>query len=78
MRNNTLNIGGNSSHKSEEIGGYYVDDGNYIYRMTQNGKEVIAVAETFHGAEFIVRAINNYKEYELSLMPVTNGGEGNG
>ena len=60
-----MQIGSRIKHDENEIGHYFTDEGNYIYRMTKNGKEVIAKAETFVGAQFIVQAIANFKKYEL-------------
>lgn len=60
-----MNVGAAKHHKESEIGKYFVDEGNYIYRMTKNGKEIIAKAETYPAAEFIVMAISSFKKYEL-------------
>lgn len=61
-----MRIGTESAHRASEIGRFFVDDqGNYVYRQTENGKEVIARAETYAAAEFICMAVNKYEDFKL-------------
>lgn len=48
----------------DEVGRYFVD-GPLLYRMTKNGREVIAEAVTNQGAEFLSIAANAFDKFKL-------------